>query len=50
MILIGMPEPTSGQANRYYTQEFFRECATRLAPAGIVGLRLHTAENSGRLN
>jgi spermidine synthase len=45
MILVGMPEPTSGQANRFYTQEFFRECAARLTPAGVIGLRLPTAEN-----
>lgn len=45
LILIGMPEPSSGQANRFYTQEFFRECAARLTPAGIIGLRLPTAEN-----
>jgi spermidine synthase len=45
LILIGMPEPSSGQANRFYTQEFFRECAARLTPAGVIGLRLPTAEN-----
>ena len=45
LILIGMPEPSSGQANRFYTREFFRECAVRLAPGGIVALRLPTPEN-----
>ena len=45
LILVGMPEPTSGQANRFYTQEFFRECAARLTPDGIIALRLPTAEN-----
>ncbi|MDP1992820.1 MAG: hypothetical protein Q8K00_17550 [Syntrophales bacterium] len=45
LILIGMPEPSSGQANRFYTQDFFRECAARLTPDGIIGLRLPTAEN-----
>ena len=45
LILIGMPEPASGQANRFYTQEFFRECAARLTPDGIIGLRLTAAEN-----
>ena len=45
LILIGMPEPSSGQANRFYTREFFRECAGRLAPDGIVALRLPTPEN-----
>ena len=45
LILIGMPEPSSGQANRFYTQEFFRECVARLTPDGVIGLRLPTAEN-----
>ncbi len=42
LILIGMPEPSSGQTNRFYTQEFFRECAARLTPDGVIGLRLPT--------
>ncbi len=45
LILVGMPEPTSGQANRFYTQEFFAQCAGRLGPAGILALRLRAAEN-----
>ncbi len=45
LILIGMPEPSSGQANRFYTREFFGECAGRLATGGIVALRLPTPEN-----
>ena len=45
LILIGMPEPSSGQTNRFYTQEFFRECAARLTPDGVIGLRLPTPEN-----
>jgi spermidine synthase len=45
LILVGMPEPASGQANRYYTREFFAECAERLRPRGIVAFRLPAAEN-----
>jgi spermidine synthase len=45
LILVGMPEPTSGQANRFYTQEFFEQCSAKLNPRGILGFRLHTAEN-----
>jgi spermidine synthase len=45
LILIGMPEPASGQANRYYTSEFFAQCAARLRPGGIVSFRLKSAEN-----
>ena len=45
LILIGMPEPDSGQTNRYYTVEFFRQCAARLHRDGIVSFRLSAAEN-----
>jgi spermidine synthase len=45
LILVGMPEPASGLANRFYTEEFFTECAARLAPGGIVALRLAAAGN-----
>lgn len=45
LILVGMPEPSSGQANRFYTREFFAACARRLAPGGVLALRLPLAEN-----
>jgi len=45
LILIGMPEPDSGQTNRYYTREFFQLCASRLNPDGILAFRLKSAEN-----
>ena len=45
LILVGMPEPSSGETNRFYTKEFFALCAARLHPGGIVALRLPTAEN-----
>jgi spermidine synthase len=45
LILVGMPEPASGQANRFYTQEFFQQCSTKLNTGGILGFRLRTAEN-----
>jgi len=45
LILIGMPEPESGQANRFYTREFFARCAARLDEGGVLGLRLRGAEN-----
>ncbi|MGA2782004.1 MAG: hypothetical protein ABSF13_08800 [Smithella sp.] len=45
LILVGMPEPASGQANRFYTQEFFQQCSAKLNPRGILGFRLRTAEN-----
>jgi spermidine synthase len=45
LILVGMPEPASGQANRFYTREFFQQCASRIKSGGILGFRLRTAEN-----
>jgi spermidine synthase len=44
MILVDMPEPTSGQTNRYYTREFFSECRRRLRTGGRVAFRLPSAE------
>jgi hypothetical protein len=46
-ILVGMPDPDSGQANRFYTREFFEQCAKRLNAPGILGLRLRSAEDFG---
>jgi len=45
LILVGMPEPSSGQANRFYTQEFFKQCAAKLKSGGLLGFKLQTAEN-----
>jgi spermidine synthase len=45
VILIGVADPDSGQTNRFYTQEFFLECARHLTPEGVLGLRLRGAEN-----
>jgi spermidine synthase len=45
LILIGMPEPESGQSHRFYTREFFAVGSRRLAPDGVLALRLRGAEN-----
>jgi len=45
LLLVAMPQPDSGQANRFYTQEFFEICAQHLAPGGVLALRLEGAEN-----
>lgn len=45
VIVVAMPEPVSGQTNRFYTREFFEECARRLSPRGVIGLRLQVPEN-----
>ncbi|MFA5179855.1 MAG: hypothetical protein WC405_00920 [Syntrophales bacterium] len=45
LILVAMPDPASGQTNRFYTREFFQICADRLSPGGVMGMRLRSAEN-----
>jgi spermidine synthase len=45
LILVGMPEPSSGQSNRFYTQEFFQQCRERLNPDGVLAFRLSSSEN-----
>jgi len=45
LILVGMPEPESGQNNRFYTREFFEACRGRLGEDGVLGFRLGSAEN-----
>ena len=45
LILVGMPEPQSGQTNRFYTKEFFEQCAAKMNSGGIQAFRLRSAEN-----
>jgi spermidine synthase len=45
LILVGMPEPQSGQTNRFYTREFFKQCAAKLNSAGLLAFRLRSSEN-----
>jgi spermidine synthase len=45
LILIGMPDPTSGQTNRFYTQEFFRQCYSKLTARGVIAFSLPSSEN-----
>jgi spermidine synthase len=45
VILVGMPEPSSGQSNRFYTKEFFELCNKHLNRNGIIAIRLKSAEN-----
>ncbi|NIO00777.1 MAG: hypothetical protein GTO42_01345 [Candidatus Latescibacteria bacterium] len=45
LILVGMPEPTSGQSNRFFTREFFAQCSDRLKPGGVLAFRLRSSEN-----
>jgi spermidine synthase len=46
VILMALPEPTNAQLNRFYTREFFRLAASRLAPGGVFSFALTGAETS----
>jgi spermidine synthase len=46
VILITLPEPKNAQLNRFYTREFFRIAARRLAPRGVFTFALTGAETS----
>ncbi len=45
LILAGVPEPTSGRTNRFYTREFFRLVRPRLRPGGVYAFRISSTEN-----
>ncbi len=45
LILVGMPDPASGQSNRFYTRDFFEQCAEALRPGGVLAFRLRSPEN-----
>jgi len=45
LILIGMPPPDSGAANRFFTREFFRLSSNHLRPGGILAFRMRAGEN-----
>jgi spermidine synthase len=45
LIIVAAAEPASAQANRFFTREFFEQCAARLNPGGLVSFRLTSIEN-----
>jgi spermidine synthase len=45
VVIVDLPEPSTGQLNRFYTQEFFREVERVLNEGGIFSLGLPSAEN-----
>ncbi len=45
VVIVDLPEPSTGQLNRFYTQEFFREVENILKEGGILSLGLPSAEN-----
>jgi spermidine synthase len=45
VIIIQLPDPTTAQLNRCYTQEFFAEVARILREGGVFSLSVNSAEN-----
>jgi spermidine synthase len=45
VIVVASGEPASAQANRFYTREFFEQCAGRLGETGVLSFRLPSVEN-----
>jgi spermidine synthase len=45
VIIVNLPDPQTAQLNRFYTLEFFREAARKLAPQGIVSFHVTASEN-----
>jgi len=45
VILIDVPDPSTSQINRFYTEEFFAEAKARLAGGGVLALAMGRYEN-----
>ncbi len=45
VIILDLPEPSTGALNRFYTREFFAEVRDILNPDGVFALGLPSAEN-----
>ncbi len=45
VIIVNLPDPHTAQLNRFYTEEFYREAAARLRPAGILSFQVNSSEN-----
>jgi spermidine synthase len=45
VVILDLPEPSTGALNRFYTREFFAEVRAILKPGGIFSMGLPSAEN-----
>jgi spermidine synthase len=45
VVILDLPEPSTGALNRFYTREFFAEVRGILSPGGVFALGLPSAEN-----
>ncbi len=44
VIILNLPEPQTGQINRFYTEEFFRQVSSHLSPGGVFGFQMRASE------
>ncbi|MFH1690527.1 MAG: fused MFS/spermidine synthase [Candidatus Eisenbacteria bacterium] len=45
VVIVGVPDPTTAQLNRFYTAEFMEEVSRALADEGVLGFSVQSAEN-----
>jgi spermidine synthase len=45
VVVLDLPEPSTGAINRFYTQEFFLQVRNLLSPGGVASLGLPASEN-----
>ena len=45
VIIVNLPDPQTAQLNRFYTTDFFREAAAKLAPNGVLAFHVRGSEN-----
>ena len=45
VVIVGVPDPTTAQLNRFYTVEFMEEVSRALADGGVLGFSVQSAEN-----
>jgi spermidine synthase len=45
VVIVGVPDPTTAQLNRFYTAEFMEEAGRVLGDDGVIGLAVQSAEN-----
>jgi len=45
VVIVGIPDPTTAQLNRFYTAEFQQEVSDILADNGVLGFSVQSAEN-----
>jgi spermidine synthase len=45
VVIVDLPEPSTGQINRFYTREFFARAERILAPGGVFSIGLPSGEN-----